>query len=78
MLQSNIFYEKAILDLAVQICYYHPSQPPEYQIELVTMLHVFLKMVEHYTKQQSVVFVRQRRRRFRKRKRTRRGKFIIQ
>ncbi|KAI8050240.1 timeless protein-domain-containing protein [Syncephalis plumigaleata] len=72
-LRANIFYEKMILDLMVQL-YQIPSaaRHPAYLIDLVAMIHSLLKMLEHYSQERQHLFVRQHR--SGKRKRSRKNK----
>ncbi|KAI9591707.1 timeless protein-domain-containing protein [Syncephalis fuscata] len=68
-LQANIFYEKTILDLMIQLCQIPTARDAAYLIDLVAMIHILLKMLEQYAQERRHVFVRQHRAGKRKRQR---------
>lgn len=67
-IQNRLFYEEATLDLVVGILRSYTKQPFGWLDDCTEMVHVHLKMLEKFSKQHELMFVRSRRRQKAKKK----------
>lgn len=67
-IQNRLFYEETTLDLVVGILRSYTKQPFAWLEDCTEMVHVHVKMLEKYSKQHELLFVRSRRRQKAKKK----------
>lgn len=67
-IQNRLFYEETTLDLVIGIVRSYTKQPFGWLEDCTEMVHVHVKMLEKYSKQHELMFVRSRRRQKAKKK----------
>ncbi|KAJ3350857.1 Topoisomerase 1-associated factor 1 [Entophlyctis luteolus] len=67
-IQNNLYYEAYALEAIVQLCKGFKEQSAGYLKTLVETVHIFLKMLEKYSKSKAFMVVRRKRKQLKKKK----------
>ncbi|KAJ3124613.1 Topoisomerase 1-associated factor 1 [Physocladia obscura] len=69
-IQNNLYYEAHVLDLVVQLCKGFKDQNFSYLKNLVETVHIFVKMLEKFSKSKAFMVVKRKKRQQRQKKNT--------